>query len=74
MAERHAIRHASADHCSVVDCKEIAVRSVSAKEAIAKAKMTVNEDAGGRAHLCKKHYREFKKATKTDRELERLAW
>lgn len=73
MAERHAVRHASVEGCSVSGCQESAVRSVSAKDASKKAKLSLKE-ATGRAHLCKAHYRAYKKATKGDKELERLAW
>ncbi len=74
MSERHAARKGSADKCSVAGCGEPAVKSVSAKEAVRKADLSVEDKSAGRAHLCRHHYREYKKATKTDRELDRLAW
>ncbi len=74
MAERHALRKGSAESCSVAECREIAIKSVSAKEATGKAKFSLGSSTGGRAHLCKNHYKEFKKATRSDRELDRLAW
>ncbi len=73
MAERHAVRHASSGNCSVSGCDEPSVKTVSGKEASEKAKLSL-AIGNGRAHLCKTHYREYKKATKTDRELDRLAW
>ncbi len=73
MAERHAVRHAAAPSCSVSGCEQQAVKSVSGKEASEKAKLSL-KSGNGRAHLCRVHYRAYKKATKTDRELERLAW
>ncbi len=73
MVERHAVRHAANTNCSVSGCDEPAIKSVSWKEANEKAGLGL-KSGNGRAHLCKSHYRAFKKATKTDRELERLAW
>jgi len=74
MAERHAVRHASEELCSVISCGERSVRSVPARDAIGKAKMSIKPDNGGRAHLCKKHYKDFKKTTRSERELDRLTW
>ncbi len=73
MAERHAVRRAAAATCSVSGCEEPSARSVSGKEASEKAKLSL-KTKGGRAHLCRTHYRTYKKATKGDKELERLAW
>ena len=58
--------------CEVSGCSEEAVRAVSAEKA-RKAGLSVSKTKG-KVHLCKKHYKEFKKATKKDRELERLGW
>ena len=59
------------DKCSVSGCKETAVRSISAK----KVEKVFSEVKGSkRAHLCKKHYKEYKKETKPDREAERWGW
>lgn len=58
--------------CEVESCSEEAVRAVSADKA-RKAGLSVSKSRG-KVHLCKKHYKEFKKATKKDRELERLGW
>jgi hypothetical protein len=54
--------------CNVAGCTQIAVRSVS-PDAVAQAKM----DIGGarRAYLCRMHYREMKKRSKKDRQIER---
>jgi hypothetical protein len=58
--------------CDVKGCKEEAVRSISSKKA-SKSGLSVKESKGN-VHLCKDHYRDFKKATKEDRKLERLGW
>ncbi len=58
--------------CDVVGCEAEAERSVSPKKVGSILKL--NEIGRGRAHLCKTHYREFKKATKKDRQLDRVGW
>ena len=56
--------------CSVDKCDEDAVRSVNGP----KAKAAGLEVEGRRAYLCKEHYKEYKKATKEERKLQRMAW
>ena len=60
--------------CGVSGCGQHAVRSVAldkAKEIL--SGKTLNADFR-RVHLCREHYRTFRKATNKDRELERLGW
>ena len=60
--------------CGVTGCGKEAVRSVAldkAKDAL--SGKSINSDFR-RVHLCRDHYRTFRKATKKDRELDRLAW
>jgi len=59
--------------CGIQGCKELAERSINSKR-IEAAGMELTNPEEKNVHLCKKHYREFKKKTKTDRELERLGW
>ncbi len=68
---RHAVEKSR--KCDIEGCKEDAERSVSRKK-IDAAEMSVSGDVAGSVHLCKKHYREFKKKTKKDRTYERLGW
>ncbi len=71
IAERMA---AKKEICGVSGCGQDAVRSVAldkAKDAL--AGKSLNADFR-RVHLCREHYRAFRKATKKDRELERLGW
>jgi len=58
------------DTCDVTGCSKPAYRSISAKNA-SKAGLKVKKERG-KAHLCHDHYKEYKKATKKERELERL--
>ena len=59
------------DTCDVTGCSDSSVKSISAKK-VEDAGLELEEGAGKRAHLCKEHYKEYKKATKTDRALEHL--
>ena len=60
------------DTCLVPGCGAEAVRHLS----LADAKKAFPDigDKGRRAPLCRDHYREWKKATKKARELERATW
>jgi hypothetical protein len=57
--------------CSVTGCKASAIRSISAGKVMGAGLKT---DAERRAYLCKEHYKEYKKATKKDRTLEKLRY
>jgi len=54
--------------CSVSSCEKDAMRSIAAGKVTA-AGLKVNVER--RAYLCKEHYKEYKKATKKDRTLEK---
>ena len=58
--------------CDVSGCGEKAERSLSAKK-VGNAGMSIPEKHGN-VHLCKEHYKEYKKKTKKTRELERMGW
>jgi hypothetical protein len=68
-------KHASEKrkNCDVVGCNAEAQRSIPGKK-VEKSGLKVSTDASKNAHLCKDHYREFKKKTKADRKLERMGW
>jgi hypothetical protein len=60
--------------CNVLDCNEEIKRSMSFKkvsEALPKLKF---DSSGKKVHLCKVHYKEYKKATKDQRKMETLTW
>jgi len=59
--------------CDISGCENTAERSVSGKK-VEKAGLDLSSDPAKTAHLCRDHYRSFKKKTKTDRVLERLDW
>ncbi|HQN75921.1 MAG TPA: hypothetical protein PLQ92_04140 [Methanomassiliicoccales archaeon] len=69
MAEaRHATKASRA--CDVKGCGSEAERSISG-DAASEAKLKVDEGLK-RVHLCKDHYREYKKVSRKERELESL--
>jgi hypothetical protein len=53
--------------CSVVNCDVEAVRSVNGS----KAKSAGLDVDGRKAYLCKDHYKDFKKGSKKDRQIEK---
>ena len=61
------------DKCSVEGCSGLAHRSLSRKK-VAEAMAISLKAESRKVHLCKEHYKAYKKATKKDRELERLGW
>lgn len=61
--------------CYVSGCKDEAERSVSSRKYQgALPGVALKGPVGRRVALCKRHYREFRKSTKQERELERLDW
>jgi hypothetical protein len=65
---------AAGDLCGVQGCGKEARRSLSTKkvkEALPDLKL-IGEPR--RIHLCKDHYRQFRKKTKQERENERATW
>ncbi|HVP92831.1 MAG TPA: hypothetical protein VMS94_03720 [Acidobacteriota bacterium] len=55
--------------CSVSGCSRDAVRSLST-EKVRSAGLNVGSDQR-RSYLCKEHYKEYKKKTKKDKQLEK---
>ena len=50
-------------------CSKPAERSINIKQAV-RSKLELKSSDLRSVHLCKDHYREYKKETKTDRELD----
>ena len=59
-------------NCSVQGCDESAQRSMSGIKARMATDLLVNSNK--RIYLCRTHYKEWKKSTKEDREIERARW
>ena len=60
-------------NCSVNGCTNLAERSISGSKASMASDLKV-DTSNKRVYLCKQHYKEWKKATKEDRENERARW
>jgi predicted peroxiredoxin len=58
--------------CSVSNCKESATRSLSADKVLKYIRNA--KPSGSKVYLCKSHYKLWKKASKEDREIERLRY
>jgi hypothetical protein len=59
--------------CSAQGCTNSAERSISSSKAAMAVDLGI-DTLNKRAYLCKQHYKEWKKATKQDRENERARW
>jgi len=57
--------------CDVVDCNEVSFQTVPSD--LAKKVFSLKDDKT-KVHLCKAHYKEYKKNTKKDRENNKLDW
>lgn len=65
---------AAGEVCAVSGCGGKAARSLPTKKIReVLPELTLTGDTR-RSHLCRDHYRQFRKKTKTERELERLGW
>ncbi|MFO7791906.1 MAG: hypothetical protein R6W73_02850 [Candidatus Saliniplasma sp.] len=61
--------------CDVKGCDNSKKASVPGGKVTKKTDLKVNpSSAAGNAYLCKKHYKEYKKATKEEREMRQLGW
>lgn len=58
--------------CSVAGCGRLAVRSLPAVK-VAEAGLRASS-TGRRVYLCREHYKEYKKRTRKERELEAARW
>ncbi len=57
--------------CDVKDCDENSYQTVDAE--LAKKVFTLKTDAT-KVHLCREHYKKYKKETKKEREVRRADW
>ncbi|MDD5502137.1 MAG: hypothetical protein PHH26_01595 [Candidatus Thermoplasmatota archaeon] len=70
------MKHAAqtSEKCSVAGCKNEAEHSVPSEKATGALKDVKIEGDGRKVSLCREHYKSYKKATKTDRTVERAYW
>jgi hypothetical protein len=59
--------------CSAQGCDSPAERSISSSKAAMAVDLGI-DTSSKRTYLCRQHYKEWKKATKEDRENERARW
>jgi hypothetical protein len=71
-ARRRPGGDAAPETCLVPGCADVSVRHLSLAEA--RRGFASLPEKGRRAPLCRTHYKEWKKATKESRVLDRLAW
>lgn len=65
-------KHGTAEEvCDVAGCDKPAERSFNIKQ-VSKSSLTLKSSDLRQVHLCKEHYKAFKKETKTDRELDQV--
>jgi hypothetical protein len=57
--------------CDVKGCTDLSFKTVPADLA---KKVFTFDDSKTKVHLCKAHYKEYKKKTKQDREVDRMDW
>lgn len=74
MAEFHHKMGASEETCGVKGCSNPALRSLPTKKVSGNISAGLKSDEPRRTHLCKEHYREYKKKTKDERLTDTLAW
>lgn len=61
--------------CEIKDCDNEVVRSISTGNLLKSLpKVRVADERKKRTHICKEHYKQFKKATKEERKLQRMGW
>lgn len=65
---------ARVDACGIEGCKEAAKRHISYGKVSAALKDERIAARGRSVGLCRNHWRDFKKATKEERELDRVGW
>lgn len=57
--------------CDVNGCENEAVKSVPREKA---QKLFTLKGSSKNVHLCREHYKEYKKKTKKEREMDRIGW
>lgn len=61
--------------CEIKECNNEVARSIATKNIMKHLpNLKLNDEKRKRTHICKDHYKQFKKASKEERELQRLGW
>jgi len=64
-------RSTDAKTCDIVGCEKESERSISLKQ-VAKSSLKLKDQNARSAHICKDHYKDYKKETKTSRDLDKI--
>jgi hypothetical protein len=67
----YMVRYMAAKECDVVGCTAESFQTVPADLA---SKLFQFKEKKSKVHLCRAHYKEYKKGTKKERELKRMDW
>ncbi len=73
MKHRRKSKRKSKKTCDVKGCDKKKKKSVSGGKVSKKTDLEI-ESSGRNTYLCKEHWKEYKKATKEERETKRLNW
>lgn len=73
MKHRRKSKRKKDDTCDVKGCDNEKKKSVSPGKVTKKTDLEI-ETTGHNAYLCKEHWKDYKKATKDEREMKRLNW
>ena len=70
----HRHRNMESSLCEIKGCEKDAERSLPKDKVQQAMEQGIKDNVGRRVHMCKEHYKEFRKKTKTDRLTDRLNW
>lgn len=62
---------AKTEICDVEGCENVAERSLNMKQ-VARSTLVLKNPGARSVHLCKEHYKQYKKETKTDRAIDSI--
>jgi len=74
MAELHHKVQEDTEICGIKGCNKPALRSVATKKVTGNVTSGLKSDDGRRTHLCKEHYKEYKRKTRDERITDTLGW
>ena len=74
MAELHHKMKDETEKCGVKGCNSPAIRSMPTKKLEGKIAGGLKGEDDRRTHLCKEHYKEYKRKSKDERLTDSLGW
>lgn len=61
--------HTKVEICDVKGCESVSERSINIKQ-VTRCNLVLKDGEHRSVHLCKEHYKQYKKQTKTDRSID----